>query len=212
MKLLCPACGGEVAFKSKWSVFGVCPYCASMLVRRDLDVENLGKQSAMPADFSPLQLGTRGRIESASFELVGRLKIGWVDGNWNEWYAAFDDGRDGWISDAEGLFTLSFQKRDVSRTPGVSDFKAGDQITLLGKTFEVSDIKQVTCLATEGELPFASRAGRKSTSIDLHGSDDTFCTLDFGDDEKSEPPIIYLGTSREFEDFQFNHLREFDGW
>ena len=28
---------------------------------------------------------------------------------WNEWYCAFDDGRGGWLGDAAGEYTVSFE-------------------------------------------------------------------------------------------------------
>jgi len=93
MKLPCPACGAELQFKSRISVFEVCSYCSSMVIRHDMNLETLGKMAELPPDMTPLQIGTRGRYDSQGFELLGRLKIGWQDGTWNEWYALFDDVR-----------------------------------------------------------------------------------------------------------------------
>ena len=90
MKLSCTACGAEVLFKSRSSIFSVC----------SLNIESLGKMTEMPQDMSPLQIGSTGVFEGSKFEVVGRQRIGWESGSWNEWYLHFDSGKDGWLADA----------------------------------------------------------------------------------------------------------------
>src|SRR5688572_12411014 len=104
LKLNCPSCAATIVFKSRVSVLAVCSYCKSAVVRHDLNVENLGKMAELPPDMSPLQLGTRGKYEGTSFEIVGRLKVAWEEGTWNEWYLLFDSGRDGWLAEAQGFY------------------------------------------------------------------------------------------------------------
>jgi len=79
-KAICPSCGAEVVFKSSVSVFTVCAYCKSMIVRHDMDLEALGTMAEVPDDVSPLRIGTRGRDSSGRFEIVGRLKMSWSEG------------------------------------------------------------------------------------------------------------------------------------
>lgn len=43
------------------------------------------------------------------FAVVGRLQVRWAAGTWNEWYCVFDDGRVGWLGDAAGEYTVSFE-------------------------------------------------------------------------------------------------------
>ena len=72
----CPACGAPGTFQSGISVYAVCAYCRSMVLRRDAGVEAFGKMAVLPPDMSPLQIGSRGVFEGLSFALVGRHKIG----------------------------------------------------------------------------------------------------------------------------------------
>jgi hypothetical protein len=209
MQLLCPACGAELQFKSRISVFGVCSYCHSTVVRHDLNLEALGKMAELPADMSPLQIGTRGQYESKNFEIVGRLKIGWEDGNWNEWYVVFDDGRDGWLAEAQGFYMMSFAVSDLSSIPDKSSLYPGLTLRLMSRQgFLVDDIKEATCIGSEGELPFSGVQGRKSTSVDLSGPDNLFACIDYSD----EGVRLYAGKYLDFEKFKFSFLREFDGW
>ena len=41
--------------------------------------------AALPPDLSPFQIGTRGEWKGRGFEIVGRLRVEWEQGSWNEW-------------------------------------------------------------------------------------------------------------------------------
>lgn len=208
MTLGCPACGAEVDFKSSVTVFAVCPYCHSMLVRHDVDLEALGKMADLPPDMSPLQVGTRGRFQGNGFELLGRLKMAWTDGSWNEWYALFEDGREGWLAEAQGFYMVSYPQDDTSFVPSVDTVKPGRMIPIGRTPFLVDDVKQATCVGSEGELPFPAPKGRTSTSIDLSAPDAGYACFEYSE----EGVRLYLGRYAEFEDLQFTNLRSLDGW
>lgn len=209
MKLGCPACGAEVDFKSRSAIFAVCSYCNSTLVRHDLDLEAIGKMAELPPDMSPLQVGTRGSYEGKRFELLGRLKIAWKDGSWNEWYALFDDGQEGWLAEAMGFFMVSVPQPLPARLPEASAIKVGQELELArNQRFTVDDLKQATCVGSEGELPFPAPQGRESFSVDLSGPGETFANLEYAADGTR----LYMGRYVDFDDLKLSNLRELDGW
>ena len=208
MKLSCPSCGAEVQFKSRFSTFGVCSFCQSTLVYHNAAIENLGKMSALPQDMSPLQIGTSGNYEHGAFEVVGRQKISWNSGTWNEWYLHFHDGRDGWLADAQGHYMLSFELKNETNIPRLSNLKISSVVKIRGKEFSVNDIREVTCVGSQGELPVKSVQGRTSTSVDLIGPYESFANLDYAMDGSR----LFLGKYVEFDDLHFLNLREIDDW
>ena len=208
LKISCPACGGEVSFLSRASVFSVCPYCAQMLVRKDLSLESLGTMAQLPPDQSPLQLMTTGTCLGKNFTLIGRLKLEWEAGYWNEWHAYFDDGSSGWLADAQGFLMMSFPRPNPSALPTAAELRPGLMVQIDGKTFKVDDIKEAVCAGSIGELPFTGAQGRRSTSVDLVGDDQAFASLDYS----TEGVRTYVGRYFEFDDFKFQRLREIDGW
>src|SRR5579859_6266708 len=121
LKAQCPSCGAEVEFKSTLSVFSVCPFCHSTLVRRDLKLETLGKMAELPEDMSPFQVGTAGKFEGHPFELLGRVRLAWDDGSWNEWFAQFSNGREGWLAEAQGITLMSFLRPELTQVPPVKE-------------------------------------------------------------------------------------------
>src|SRR5688572_486092 len=100
--LNCPSCGAEIAFRSRASVFAVCSFCKSTVVRHDMDLSTIGKMADLQFDMTPLQVGTTGYYDGRKFELIGRLKVGYEDGFWNEWYTLFDNEEPWWLAEAQG--------------------------------------------------------------------------------------------------------------
>lgn len=210
MTLPCVSCGGAVAFKSRFSVFAVCSYCQTMLVRHDLKLElGPGKMIALPQDMSLLQLGARGVFDKVHFEIVGRLKIKWENGLWNEWYCVFEDGRDGWLAEAQGFFAVSFRLQELKYKPNVKNLKVGETFTFDGKNiFKMEGIKEVHCIGSEGELPFKAEKGVKMFSADFVGADSTFASVEIDESELR----VFTGKYVELEHLKMSGLRELEGW
>src|ERR1043165_6419741 len=99
----CPACGAQVLFKTGSSVVVVCESCLSVVARPDRGVEDAGKVADVVESGSPLEVGLGGVYLGVAFELTGRAQVGHAAGGfWDEWYAAFADGRWGGLPGARG--------------------------------------------------------------------------------------------------------------
>src|SRR5262249_52312433 len=106
----CPGCGAPVEFKTGGSIVVVCEFCRSVVARTDRALEDLGKVAELADTGSPLEVGLKGTAHNRSFELTGRAQLGHEAGGiWDEWYAAFSDGRWGWLAEAQGRFYLTFE-------------------------------------------------------------------------------------------------------
>ncbi|RYZ72532.1 MAG: DUF4178 domain-containing protein [Proteobacteria bacterium] len=212
----CPACGGELQFKSRSSVLTICSFCNSMVVRHDLKLEDLGKVTEMPEDLSPIRIGTKGIYNNVAFEVIGRQKIGWENGSWNEWFLVFDDRTNGWLSDAQGFYFMSRQVTHPGNVPELPRLMIGRAATVEGIKYKVEDIRPVTCIGLEGEVSLQSPIGRESISVDLLGLTSLAASIDYAvhpkGSIKEEPPRVFVGAYVEFEDLNFSNLRAFDGW
>src|SRR5438128_8868193 len=122
----CPGCGAEIAFKRDGSLCVVCSYCNAVVARGDRTVEQLGKVGDLVDTQSPLELGLRGQVSDQHFELVGRAQMHHPAGGvWDEWYAAFADGRWGWLAEAQGHFYLLFQQPLPAEPPPFESLAPG---------------------------------------------------------------------------------------
>jgi hypothetical protein len=230
-KFNCPACGAEITFRSNISVYSVCNYCSSMVVRHDVDVETIDTMAALPDDMSPLKIGTAGVYRGIGFQLIGRLKIAWKQGTWNEWFMLSENG----LAEAQGSYALSHEYTE----PLLSDTQAaitkliavnnsqkvkinaadlsalssqnqtiGTYLLLNNQKFKVVDIKQAVCIGSEGELPMTAPKSRRPTTIDLLGELGEFASVEV----THEGGQIFLGHYVDWNELRFQNTRELEGW
>jgi hypothetical protein len=211
MTLNCPQCGGPVPFKTSTSLYAVCGFCKSTLVRTDIDLKKLGTSADLPADVSPLQVGATGRYDGKSFEIVGRLKVRWQEGYWNEWHVWFNDGRTGWLAEATGFYMLNFEQDPAKIEQKIStkkDVRVGALVNLGGRGYRVADMRACEVVASEGELGYAGFTGRQSENVDLIGPNELYACIEFVEKQFN----LYMGLYVGFDDLNLKNLRELDGW
>lgn len=213
--LNCPSCGAPVPFLSKVSLTATCSYCKSLLMRNDFDLNLIGKVAADMDDMSPLQIGTSGRFQGKSFTLAGKLKVRWDDGTWNEWYALFDDGTEGWLAEFMGWFSMSVAIEVAQGVQTALRSAAEEPERALGKSLElqkhdyiIADVRKAWYVGSEGELPFKAIPGETSFNLDMRDQRGGFASAEVADDEVR----CYVGEFVAFDSFGFSNLRELEGW
>jgi len=199
----CPSCGAPVVFKSASSVFAVCEFCQSTLVRHDQALEDIGKMAALVEDRSPLQLGAEGSYKGVHFALIGRIQIRYSQGTWNEWHLLFDDMRTGWLSEAAGEYVLTFSQHVMEALPAFGELKIGQRFVLASQTWTVSNIEEAECIAGQGELPFKVGAGYPVAAVDMRNGAN-FATLDYSE----TPPLLFVGEAVKFASLKMSNLRQ----
>jgi len=205
----CPQCGAPVLFATPGAVFAVCQHCQTMAVRRDTVLESIGTMAELPPDNTPLQIGAKGVHQGRSFRLLGRMRVGWDDGTWNEWYADLGEGRNGWVAEAQGFFMIS---EGVPVTPdlaaAVPKMKPGKAYTIGNDSYQVTDVKRARMVAGEGELPFVAKPNDEWTTVDLSGPGRKFA----GAESQQGQARLYLGVSAQPEEITWEGLRPVPGW
>ena len=126
---------------------------------------------------------------------------------WSEWYALFDDGRDGWLAEAQGFYMMSLEAQH-EEAPPAAQVSVEDVYELNGEKFTVDDIRLVTYAGSEGELPFVYQHHFNAKSVDLRGPSKKFASILYGPEETT----VFLGRYQDFDEFGFDYLREIDGW
>ncbi len=183
----CPSCGAPVEFAIGSSAVVVCTYCRSVVARTDRGVESHGKVAALIETGSPLRTGVTGKYKNSGFLVTGRTQLRHQAGGvWDEWYAAFDDGRWGWLAEAQGRFYVTFKV--------AADAPPLDQLQLAAPVASVdglttAEIGEATLLSAEGELPWTPEPGGVYTYADLTGAGRRFATIDYSED----PPVVFKG-------------------
>lgn len=193
----CPGCGSQQEFRTGAPV-KICDHCSSVLARKDREVSSLGKVVDLAVTQSPLELNLDGRWRGAPFTLIGRAQIQHPKGGvWDEWYLAFEDGRWGWLAEAQGRFYLTFETIGAGDPPTWSEVFPGATVQLEDdgpKLFTVGERGEAELVAAAGEIPFRFTPGSKSAFADLSDGSGRFATIDYGDpDDDDDGVTIYVG-------------------
>ncbi len=203
----CPNCGAPVQLRWANAVQTTCPFCKSILVRHDVNLEKVGTVGDLPADASPIQIATEGTYAGKTFTVVGRIIYEYENGGWNEWHIIFSDGVSGWLSDAQLEYAVSFARPSGnSLPPGIVE--RGASFGWDNVRYEVTVVTRAHYRGVEGELPFEYWDKSDAVFADLRSSDERFATIDYS----QQPPIIYMGAAVDPAALQLKNLREFEGW
>ena len=199
----CPSCGAPVEFKSTASLYAVCEYCRSTLLRHGEHLEYLGWLADLLEDASLIQLGSEGKFRGVHFGVIGRIQLKHESGLWNEWHILFDDGRSAWLSEAGGEYVVNAQVAVGEAIPAFENLQIEEAVTLAGRAFKVTNLDSARCIAGEGELPFKVDAGYDVNTADLRGGD-RFVTIDYSE----TPPLVFVGYPAPFKELNLTNLRE----
>jgi len=204
----CPNCGAAIEFRWSSAVQTTCPYCGSILVRHDVDLEKVGVVADLPATPSPIQITSEGVWRNRPFVVVGRILYEWDGGGWNEWHLIFSDGVSAWLSDAQAEYAVSVLKPAPEKLPPAGEIERGRKFRWEGAVYEVTALTRARYRGVEGELPFEYWDKDEVLFADLRTADRRFGTIDYSDAE----PLLFLGEAVEFDDLRLKNLRQFEGW
>ncbi len=204
----CPNCGAPVEFLWSAAVQTTCPFCKSIIVRRDVNWEKVGEIADLPPDASPLQIGAEGIYQKKAFVVVGRILYEYERGGWNEWHLAFNDGSSGWLSDAQCDYAISFQRNAPAPLPDAVGLAPMQTFTWFGHEYSVTVVTYAKYAGVQGELPFEYWGKELVPFADLATTDARFATLDYS----GETPLLFLGEAVEYEALQLKNVRLFEKW
>jgi len=204
----CPQCGARIEFQFSCAVQTVCEFCKSIIVRRDVDLALVGKVATLPPNSSPIQLRSEGIWNNKAFHVAGRIVYQYGLGGWNEWHLVFQDGKSGWLSDAQADFVLTFPLEPSEPLPQKDTLQTGNTFEWSSIRFHLTTLTKAHYVGVEGELPFEYWDKSEVLFADLRSADAHFATIDYSE----EPPLLFLGESVTLDQLRMKNLRSFEGW
>ena len=206
----CPNCGAPIEFLWSSAVQTTCPFCKSILVRHDVDLEKVGEVGDLPPSTSPIQITTQGVYRGVAFTVVGRILYEYERGGWNEWHVRLDDGTSAWLSDAQAEYAVTREMEHAGRLPSAGEVRVGQSHAFAGNRFVVRSLTRARYRGVEGELPFEYWNKHEVLFADLESPMEQFATIDYSNGD--DAPVLYVGEWLEFDELQLSHLREIEGW
>ena len=165
----CPSCGAPIERRFDQSKSLSCTHCGqtSHLVAGGLSM--VGEKSLLIDYGSFFQLGQQLHLGDLTLQLLGRLRIDYEDGFWDEWFAqSLGDGSTWWIQEDDGTFTLFTKKADLDRSLSWEKFEVGStvNITPLKEKVFITSKARAKVNGGEGELPFQIVPGEPADFVD----------------------------------------------
>ncbi len=185
----CPSCRAPVEFSAGSARIKVCEYCNTVIARDGGNLGALGKVSDLLDTESPLKVGLSGRYGGTPLTVMGRVQKTRGDASWDEWYLAFEDGREAWLAESEGDWKLLFP---VAEHPAyeLGAFRPLNRFSLRDTEFVVEEVGDARTTSAQGELPAFNRS---HVYVDATGPRGMFCTLDWDRDDANEPVEVFVG-------------------
>jgi ribosomal protein S27E len=150
-----------------------------------------------------LYTGATGKLGDQEFRVLGRVRYGYAQGLWDEWFLALEDGDSVWVSEDEDDLTLESYVQLETASFDYNHLDPGDRLRLGGKGFTVTEKDIATCEGGEGQLPFMIVPGERIPFLDLTG-DDGFGTVEFDEDgikvfvgKRISPESVQLDRTRQ---------------
>lgn len=195
----CPGCGAPILFRLQTSAVVVCEFCQQVVARTDVGVEDLGKSNPILVLPSAFKLGATGDFAGRPFRIVGRTQLNHqLGGTWNEWYAAFENGKWGWIAEHQGRIAV-LGEVSAAQAPDIHSIEAAEPGSrwFSGRgPYVVNERGVATVVAEEGELPWRAVPNEQRAYVDLASPGGGFATLDFGpmhDGAPQGPKRFFVG-------------------
>ena len=199
----CPGCGAGIEFAIGSSAVVVCNYCRSIVARTDRGVEDLGKVAGLIDTGSPLKIGVTGKHRGRGFRLTGRTQLQHESGAvWDEWYAAFDDGRWGWLAEAQAKYFITFKTAEAG-APGYEELDLGMPVPAVDNMV-VAELGRAVLASAEGELPWKPQPSTGYLYADLSGTENRFATIDYSEDA----PLVFKGWQTSLRDLGITGVAE----
>ena len=114
-----------------------------------------------------LAVGREGRLEGARVEVAGRARLGYEDGEWDEWWVRGEDGTGRWLEEDDGRYLL--HEPVAASVPTGASVGVGGTLEADGRRWLVVESFEATVLGAEGELPVPVPAGSRVRCVDAVG-------------------------------------------
>jgi len=166
----CGSCGAPIELKSAFTKSIVCPFCDTTNIITDMGVDPTGRMAKIAEAPSVFKIGRTGTLKGRKFEVLGRLRYGYDEGFWDEWFLQFEDGQCGWVTEEEGEMSLFFKELLTEPIEDLENIRVGKTVKVQNKNVFVTEITDAVIKGGEGELHYPVVTGKTVTHYEGNSS------------------------------------------
>ena len=165
----CPSCGAPIEQKTPGARTLVCGYCHQTSHVNADSLQAVGEKHLLVDYGSVFAIGQSGRYFGREFLVLGRIRIDYEDGFWDEWYIQFlDDGEGAWIQEDDGSFVLFHQEKELENRISLDSVAVGgwSDLNSAWESIFITSKSEAKVNGGEGELPFRIVPGEPADFVD----------------------------------------------
>jgi LSD1 subclass zinc finger protein len=159
-RINCGSCGAPLELRSAFTKSIVCQFCETTNLVDDKGINPTGKMAKISQARSIFAIGRTGTLKERKFEVLGRLRYGYDEGFWDEWFLQFDDGQCGWVTEEEGEISLFNKDLLTSPIENIDKLRVGQYVQVEDKKVFLTEISECSILGGEGELHYRVTPGK----------------------------------------------------
>ncbi|MEO0896360.1 MAG: DUF4178 domain-containing protein [Bacteroidota bacterium] len=153
----CPSCGAPIEKRTPGARSLVCSYCGQTSHLNASSLEAAGEKQMLIDYGSVLKIGDTGTFDGREFFVLGKLRIDYEDGFWDEWYINYvDNGEPAWIQEDDGAFTIFSRVGEPEQHARFENYQVGGYapVSNFPDPMFVTSKARAKVNGGEGELPF----------------------------------------------------------
>lgn len=156
-KFECPSCGGSLERLSPASTSISCGYCGQTSFVGEESISSVGLKHLLIDYGSAFNVGQKIKLGKKEFTIVGRIRIGYDDLFWDEWYVInLDTAEEAWIQEDDGSFVFFKKEKNIDLFENfIDNVRVGRDENFRGQyeSIFVTSKNRATITGSEGELP-----------------------------------------------------------
>lgn len=163
----CPSCGGNLNITVQTSKMITCSYCGMISYINAGNLAMIGQKSFLVDYGSIFKIGKKGKIKDLDFQVIGRIRIDYEDGFFDEWYLDTPKGQK-WLSEDEGKFVFFHESNEIFN-PKIFDllnYSVGEVYNFNNSFLFVAEKSIAKINGGEGELPFQVEPNQSANYVD----------------------------------------------
>lgn len=189
----CPSCGAPIPKRFDDSKCLCCTHCGQTSHLLADTLKMAGEKQLLIDYGSMFSIGQQHHIGELELLILGRIRMDYADGFWDEWFAqSLADGSPWWIQEDDGSFILFKKKSDLDPSLTWEQFTVGQTVSIppLKEEVFITAKSRAQVNGGEGELPFRIIPGEVADFVDgiWKGKE---ISLEILPDEKA----LYIGKS-----------------
>lgn len=206
----CPACATAARIRGTESFLYVCFQCGTPVVN---ELNFPITQSAMPDDWSIIQLGTSGVYKDQSFEVIGKIRLQLRQEYKNYWCLWYDQGQKyGWLAESFGKYAVCEPVVfNLDEMGDIHSIKAGDKFDLYGKSTVVVDyVDPCEWISISGEIAHWKDVSKRFISVQAQNDEGIIAFFNL--DSVGHRVNFIVGETTALSALSLKAIREWNEW